>query len=465
MLIGYLRREQDAFLADKVRVVREMLLKHPDNLADLNEEVEQTFAPRQYARALVRVIDPSGKVISESPRMSDWLDSSFFPPLTPSGDYSETVSLWGTQGSLYRVVTARAQIGADPHSIATLQVALSTQVAHELLVDYRQTLLWALGVGLASCAIAGYWVGRVGLGPLREIAATTQRITSTNLRERLDPRRLPSELSVLGQRFNDMMGRLEDSFTRLSRFSADIAHEMRTPVNNMRLELEVKLGRARSLDEYRETLGSCLEECGRLSRIIDSMLFIARAEDPRTQINRETVDMWRELHHLQEYFEVPASEAGIDLQISCPKNLSASLDRMLFQRAMSNLVSNALRYTPRGGKVIVSAAIEQGELRFAVKDTGAGIATDDLPHIFDRFFRAEQARSSSAGNVGLGLAIVKSIVMLHGGTVSAHSTVNAGTTMELRVPVASEAPSAKNPLEQRPAPKTQPPVETIGSKP
>jgi two-component system heavy metal sensor histidine kinase CusS len=435
ILIGNLRREQDAFLADKVRFIREMLQKRPDDLADLKEEVEQTWAPRQFARVYVRVIDSSGAVLAESPEMSDRIDSKMFPsPIPNDVEPGEGVTLRGKLGSVLRAVSAQAEVGEEGDQIATIQAALNTDAARELVGGYRTTLLVVLGAGLGLCGFAGYWLARAGLKPLRQIAATTERISSVNLAERIGVDGLPSELSSLARRFNDMLERLEDSFERLSRFSADIAHELRTPLNNLKVGVEVALGRGRSLDEYRETLGSCLEECNRLSRIIDSMLFIARSEDPRTQIRREPVDVSRELLRLREFFEVPAAEAGVELMISCAPNVHADLDRLLFQRAVSNLVSNALRYTPRGGRVAVAAARENGELRVEVSDTGCGIAADDLPHIFDRFYRADPARSNAAGNAGLGLAIVKSIVGLHGGTITARSMPGEGTSMSIRMP-------------------------------
>lgn len=435
ILIGNVRREQDEFLADKVRVVRDMLQKRPDDLADLEEEVEQSWAPRQFARAYVRVLDGSGKIIAESPHMSERLDPGMFPAPVPTDTEPEHgLTLQGKLGSTLRVVAAQADLGEDGEQTATIQAALNTDAARDLIGGYRQTLLLALGAGLGLCGFAGYWLARAGLRPLREIAATTERITSVNLAERIQIRGLPAELSALGQRFNDMLERLEDSFERLSRFSADIAHELRTPVNNLRIGVEVALGRGRSVEEYRETLGSCLEECERLSRIIDSMLFIARSENPRTLITREPVDVTRELERVRDFFEAPAADAGVDLSISCAAGLHADLDRLLFQRAISNLVGNSLRYTPSGGKVTIAAARENGELCVEVTDTGRGIPAEDLPHVFDRFYRADPARSNASGNAGLGLAIVKSIVGLHGGTITARSTPGQGTSMNIRMP-------------------------------
>lgn len=435
ILIGNLRREQDEFLADKIHVIREMLQKHPEDLSDLQEEAEQTWAPRQFARVYVRVIDASGKPMAESPHMGERLTPGLFPPpVDPGADPAEGVTRKDAQGLSLRLASAQADVGEEGDQVATIQVALDTDTARDLISGYRRTLLLVLGGGLATCGFAGYWLARAGLKPLRQIAATTERVSSVNLRERIDVAGLPTELSSLAHRFNDMLERLEDSFARLSRFSADIAHEVRTPVNNLRIGIEVALGRGRSLEEYRETLGSCLEECNRLSRIIDSMLFIARSEDPRTHIAREPVDVSRELLRLREFFELPAAEAGVELVFHCAPDVHADLDRLLFQRAISNLVGNALRYTPRGGRVAVAVSRENGELRVDVTDTGCGIAPQDLPHIFDRFYRADPARATTSGNVGLGLAIVKSIVNLHGGAIAARSRAGEGTCMSIRLP-------------------------------
>lgn len=447
ILIGNIRREQDEFLADKIHVIREMLQKHPEDKADLQEEAEQSWAPRQFARVYVRVIDPSGgPPLAESPLMSYRLAPDVFPaPVDAEAEPAEGVTRKDAQGATMRLTAAQANIGAEGDRVATIQLALDTDTARDLISGYRRTLLLVLGGGLATCGFAGYWLARAGLKPLRQIAATTERVNSTNLTERIDFTGLPTELSSLAHRFNEMLERLEDSFGRLSRFSADIAHEVRTPVNNLRLGIEVALGRGRSLEEYRETLGSCLEECNRLSRIIDSMLFIARSEDPRTHIAREPVDVSRELLRLREFFEVPAADAGVELAVNCAPNVHADLDRLLFQRAISNLVGNALRYTPRGGRVAVAAARENGELRVEVTDTGCGIAPKDLPHVFDRFYRADPSRSNTSGNVGLGLAIVKSIVNLHGGAINVRSRVGEGTCMSIRMPAETESASAGKP--------------------
>jgi len=430
-----LRHAQDQFLIEKIGVLRRLLQERMDEKDEwkIREEVEETWAPRQYERVYARVLGPTGEVMAKSPQMDSLLLPEAFPrPVGPSQEPAQGVVRVSPAGT-FRVMSARGEIGPEGNELATIQVALDTQPAKQWLADYRRTLLLVLVLGLGGCAVTGYWLARTGLRPLRQIAATVQRIRSSNLTERIDMR-LPSELATLALNFNSMLERLQDSFDRLQKFSADIAHELRTPVNNMRIEAEVALGKARSLAEYQETLGSCLEECGRLSRIIDSMLFIARSEDPRTHIMKERVDVAAELDRVRDFYEAPAGEAGVELNVSCPPGTRATVDRTLFQRAVGNLVSNALRYTPPGGRVELQARRDNGELRVDVTDTGSGIDPHDLPKIFDRFYRADRARSNAGGNVGLGLAIVKSIVTLHGGTISVDSTPNKGTRMSIRIP-------------------------------
>jgi two-component system heavy metal sensor histidine kinase CusS len=245
---------------------------------------------------------------------------------------------------------------------------------------------------------------------------------------------LPAELSVLAGTFNEMLDRLQESFDRLARFSADIAHELRNPVNNLRGEAEVALGKPRSPEEYREVLGSCLEECGRLSHMIDNLLFLARAEHPQTQIAKESLNVAQELRTVRDFYEAAAAEGGVSLAVSVDGQLITNLDRTLFQRALANLVANALAHTPSGGTVLLSACRCDGTVRVDVTDTGAGIAQEHVAHVFDRFYRADPARSNVAGRVGLGLAIVKTIASLHGGSAEITSQVGRGTTVSLIFP-------------------------------
>lgn len=304
----------------------------------------------------------------------------------------------------------------------------------ELLEDYRRNLWIVLGVCLVGCSLGSYLLVRRAIRPIANIAETATHIHSTTLGERIDLAGLPAELLALAGAFNEMLDRLKISFERLAQFSADIAHELRTPLYILRGEAEVAASQARTPEEYREVIDSALEEYEKLSRLIDNLLFLARAENPATQIARQPIDVSAELERLRDYYETSAAEAQVRLSVAAPPKVVASVDAKLLQLALGNLVENALAHTPPGGDIKMSLAEADGWLTIEVADTGAGIEARHLPHLFDRFYRVDAARhSSKAGNVGLGLAIVKSIATLHNGTVSITSQPGMGTKMTLRL--------------------------------
>jgi two-component system heavy metal sensor histidine kinase CusS len=287
---------------------------------------------------------------------------------------------------------------------------------------------------LLLSAVIGFRIARHGIQPVEEIAATVLRIRSSTLNQRVETHGLPSELATLASTFNETLDGLEDAFARLARFSSDIAHELRTPINNIRGEIEVTLGRTRAPEEYREVLESSLEECLRLSRIIDSLLFLARAEHPETQIRRESLDIGDELNAIREFYAGAASDIDVRLDLSASPGLTVSIDRTLFQRAVGNLIENALAHTSPNGHIRLKADIDNGNLIVSVTDDGCGIPTEHLPRVFDRFHRVDSARSKNDGGSGLGLAIVKSVVTLHGGEARIKSALGEGTCVTLCIP-------------------------------
>jgi two-component system heavy metal sensor histidine kinase CusS len=280
----------------------------------------------------------------------------------------------------------------------------------------------------------GFRIARHGIRPVEEIAAIARRITSTNLRERIGSEGYPSELASLAGTFNEMLERLEESFERISRFTADIAHDLRTPVNNIRGEAEVALARPRTADEYRGVLESSLEEAVRLSELIGDLLFLARAERPFTKLQCENVNIAELLVTVRDYYEVSATDAGISLVNDGTEPLNAELDLSLMLRAVSNLVSNAIAHTPPGGTVTLAATKGDAAICIEVSDTGVGIPAEALPRVFDRFFRVDPSRSKASGGTGLGLAIVQSILTLHGGSAEITSQLGHGTCVTLLVP-------------------------------
>jgi two-component system heavy metal sensor histidine kinase CusS len=431
--VSNLDREDDQLLGDRVRALRAVMASRPGDSAAIRREVEEEWEAHERMRVHMRIKDDGGHVVAETPGMNQLLPFLSFP--APRAAPAMGADFRSVKGRVFRVLAVDGAADSPKGSPYIIQVAMDRSLEMELQADYRRNLLFVLGAALVVCAGIGYQIARRGIRPIHQITDIARRIRPTNLGERIAPDGLPAELLTLADTFNDMLGRLEDSFARLSRFSADIAHELRTPVMNLRGEAEVALGKPRSPAAYREVIGSCLEECERLARIIDSLLFLARAECPESRISRERLDLARELAAIHEFYEATAAEAGIMLGLTTAGDISADLDRTLFQRAVGNLIENALAHTPRGGTVEIATANEGGMVRIEVTDTGCGIPEKHLPQLFDRFYRVDQARSKNAGGVGLGLAIVKSIATLHGGSVHVESEVGRGTRARLVFPL------------------------------
>jgi two-component system heavy metal sensor histidine kinase CusS len=230
--------------------------------------------------------------------------------------------------------------------------------------------------------------------------------------------------------FDEMLDRLEDSFTRLSQFSADLAHELRTPLANIRGEAEVALARPRSPNEYETVIESSVAECARLSGIIDNLLFLARAEAAESRVQLSLFDGRAAIEKIASYNESIADER--QLTITCQGQGEVYADAVLFGRAVSNLVDNAVRFTPDGGAITISIAPNSDGVEITVDDAGCGVAAAHLPRLFDRFYRVDPSRSSEG--TGLGLALVKSIAELHGGSVAISSEPGKGTRATLFFP-------------------------------
>jgi two-component system heavy metal sensor histidine kinase CusS len=449
VLVSELEKSTDLFLADKVNVLRTMLRERPDDWDALREEIELESAARQYEHFYIRLLDERNQPLLGTPGMADQLDLLQFASKTQNHP-DRAIGLTGLHGRPFRVTSTSAPVGSQAAPIYAIQVAIDVSQKAALLARYRS---WFWEILLATFAILpwlGYRIARHGIRPVEEMATTARHISSKNLHERILAEGYPFELASLASTFNQMLDRLEESFDRISRFSADIAHDLRTPVNNIRGEAEVALARARSADEYRDVIESCLEEAVRLSDLIGDLLFLARAESPLANLRRERVDVGKLLGGVREYYEASAADGGVSLTTAVAgEPVIAELDRTLLQRAVGNLVSNALAHTPPGGAVMLGMGLDFCEadhlprdlstqdsstIRIEVSDTGVGIPAEALPKVFDRFFRVDSSRSQTSGGTGLGLAIVQSIAVLHGGKVEIASPPGQGTRVTLYMP-------------------------------
>ncbi|HEX8406223.1 MAG TPA: heavy metal sensor histidine kinase [Duganella sp.] len=328
-----------------------------------------------------------------------------------------------------RMVSALGLVGAAGQPV---QITLARERSDRLKVlrGYAADLLVSLCVGAALATLLGYVIVRHSMRRLRSVIGKANDINTSRLNTRLSLDDAPVELREMGQAFNAMLDRLEDGVQRLSGFAADLAHDLRTPVNTLMVETQVALSRPRTVQEYQALLASNSEEYERLARMIENTLFLARVDNAQLALRRERLDVRTELQRIHDYFEILADDVGVRLTVASPP-LRAEADPVLLQRAVSNLVSNAIRHTPAGGEVALSARETADGIELAVSNTGPGIAAEHLPHIFERYYRADAARSDHAHSAGLGLAIVRAIMELHGGKIWVDSTASSGTTFFL----------------------------------
>lgn len=409
-----------------------------EKLAAIRADIAADSGPESLGRALkiiraadktyaVRVMDATGRVVAESPKMSAALPSEIFPTaISVRGERPTTLNYRTENGKFLALVTAVSEVGG--HRL-TLQLAQDRTHDERFTAHYAALLTGMLGSAVLTCAGIASLVTRRGLRPLKHLAEAVERVGATHLDERMPIDGWPDEIQPLAIGFNKMLARLEDSFTRLSQFSADLAHELRTPIAILRGEAEGALTKPRTSEEYREVIESSLEEFHRLSAMIDNLLFLARAETSGS-FNRNYFDGRSAIEEIREFYEAVSQDQGVEIQ--CRGDGKVYADPGLFRRALINLITNALRFTPAGGSVTVALDRRNGGSEVSVADTGCGISSQHVPNVFNRFFRGDAQRNSQG--TGLGLAIVKSIMQVHDGDVSVQSELNEGTTVTLKFP-------------------------------
>jgi two-component system heavy metal sensor histidine kinase CusS len=313
-------------------------------------------------------------------------------------------------------------------------VAVATDISHHehFMSSFRSTLWSVVVLAALITGLLGWMAVRRGLAPLHAIKREAAAITANRLRSRLSTESIPVELMDLAETLNLMLARLEDSFRRLSDFSSDIAHELRTPVSNLLTQTQVMLSRARTIDEYQDVLASNVEELERMAKMIADMLFLAKADNDLVMPNLEAVDLRAEAEGLASFYEAVAEENGVTLTVD--GNATVRGDRLMLRRAMGNLLSNAFGHTPQGGYVRVRIGMTGYRMAtIQVENSGETIPPEHLPRLFDRFYRADPSRKRLADGVGLGLAITRSIIQAHGGSVSVRSSEGV-TVFELKIP-------------------------------
>ena len=319
-------------------------------------------------------------------------------------------------------VTARGvavQAHLQDGDTVTIVVGRSINDVLDVLGGYRNAILRGIALGALVAIVLSYLLVHHALRPLHQITEEASRINVEGLNVRFNLNNASPELHEISVSMNEMLARLERGFRLQAQYTENLAHDLRTPVNNLRGQTEVLLSRERSVEEYQTLLVSNLEEYERLSRMIENILFLTRAENAQIAVRHADLDLEEQLQQVAEYFEGLADESGVSLKVQATGTIKA--DAVLFRRAISNLISNGLRYTPRGEAIELSTALAPGGTVVCITNPGPGIDPEHLDKIFERFYRIEEARTNSATSTGLGLAIVRSIMDLHQGRASAEN--------------------------------------------
>ena len=424
IVVRHALAEDNAVLGDKISALGADL--HESGPKFLAEELN----PRQSgdrAPYWIRVLDSEGHIVTETPGMQRLLPPGVFPAAQKGTGPVRNRKDYRTSGKLFSLVASGEDSGAQAY---TLQVAQDRSSDERVERNFAVLFVIVLSGSILASAVIAIVVTKRGLRPLGEMTQSLGRIGPTHLKERVIPDDWPRELQPLAVAFDDMLERLDDSFTRLSQFSADLAHELRTPITNMMGEAQVALTRDRTAGEYRETIESTITECERLSRIVDNLLFVARADAAREPIARKRFDARKAVEKIAAFYQTIADDRHVT--ISCNGEGQIYADPDLFERAVGNLIDNALRFTPENGSIQITLSQHDADFEVAISDNGCGIGSEHLPRVFDRFYRAESSRSSDGA--GLGLALVKSIMDLHGGSAKIESEIGRGTTVTLSFP-------------------------------
>jgi len=439
----------DKDLRSRLQAMRDYLRRQvadPDSGPLAEELAEQAALAPSGTR--FRIAGADGRWIYQSPATRAWKPQPPDPSRLPAGGRAQTIVAGGKP---VRVLSA-------PVSLGVVQIGLPIDEFYEMLDEFTWTALLASPLVLLLASAGGYWMSRRALEPVDRISRTAEEIGAQNLSQRLPLRCAGDELDRLSATLNAMFARLEAAFHRITQFTADASHELRTPVAIIRTTAELVRSKPRGQEEYTKALDRILAESERTSRLIEDLMLLARADAGADGVVQEPMNLAECLRGACAEVRVLAEYGKVCLEASLPSDCTVSGDDQALRRLFLILLDNAIKYTPAGGAVRVNLAIDDSaDKRTAVvevRDTGLGISPEDLPHIFERFYRAAKDRSRKTGGAGLGLSIARWITQRHGGEVLVESTPGTGSVFRVRLPVLSWSALPASSLLQNSSPQS-----------
>ena len=385
---------------------------------------------------VMRIISDQNEVWDSSGNVQD---ISFWGPM--EAGYSTQTGL--ENGTEWRVFS-QPVLASDGQTVAWVQAAQSLGPVNDTLEDLRVQLLLGVPFILLFAGLGGYFLANRALRPIQQITQTAQEITAQDLSRRLAYRGARDEIGSLAKTFDQMLGRLQSSFEHERRFTGDAAHELRTPLTVLKGQIEVALNRRRNAAAYEKILQELSAQVERLIRLSNGLLFLSRSDQQRLSFEPTDFELREWLEILVEQLEPLAREKGLKISTEVPSDLSVYGDSDHLIRLFLNILENALKYTPAGGEISITALKGPDKIQVMVHNTGPGISQEHLPHLFDRFYRVEADRSSQTGGSGLGLAIAREIVRLHQGDIDVQSEPVQGVMVTVYLPIGHSSIYARN---------------------
>ncbi|MBI5472314.1 MAG: HAMP domain-containing protein [Ignavibacteriae bacterium] len=420
--LNTLNHQLDASLKEDLELVDQMALNTPGGeiLIDTHEE------EAGHLERFLEIWNADGEMIYRSKTLGDRV-IGHVPDSTELAKGIHSVTL--SDGTRLRVATTR-HTSSHPHKIIRLSVDEEEYFSY--IRDFLVVVLVGIPLGLVLVAVSAYVLVRRALTPVDLMVATARRISTKDLRERIPVKNPDDELGRLALALNDLLARVQGSFNQLKRFTADASHELRTPLTAMRSVGEVGLQRERSADEYREVIGSMLEETNRLTRLVDSLLVLSRADSGSRELHREQLDILDFALSIAALMDVLAEEKQQQLAVNGETGVIVSVDRTLLTQALLNLIDNAVKFSPPQSTIVIRVGeVDERHVFIDVSDSGPGIPKEEREKVFDRFYRVKNA---AAGGAGLGLAIARWAVEANGGMIAMTDGEQSGATFHITLP-------------------------------
>lgn len=397
-------------LEGKIQLLHNLLEQNPSNSQDLNLYLKDALVG--HHDLIVQIERPTGQIIfSSAPAIinSQSLIKSKYNPWIE----------WKIENKTYRgFIYNKASDQNNNISTAQIIVGVDTSEHIHFLNEFRRQLLYIGIIGTICLMLLGWFAAWRGLRPVQKMAKVAEGISAQHLSERLEVDNTPTELKSLAIAFNDMLDRLETAVGKLSDFSSDLAHEMRTPINNLMTQTQVCLSRTRDITTYQEILFSNLEEFERLARMVSDMLFLAKAEHGLHRANLQRVNLVKEVSALFDFYDAIAAEKGMSLEQTGQGYVEG--DPSMLRRALSNLLSNAIKYGKSDSIIKINCQQNNDATVLTIENESSPLSQEQLTRLFDRFYRTDASRQRVEEGTGLGLAITKSILDVHGATIQAN---------------------------------------------